>query len=118
MEKMGKINRKVCFTGPFAGDLIGLGQTQAALKSFGRDAVLGDGSDSLLEIRTIPEATSTLIGISKELSQKQLNENAALILVSKVHDSWKVLGMRFDGFQGLLHRNLDMGYWSCLLTAL
>jgi len=118
MEKMGKINRKVCFTGPFADDLIGLGQTQAALKSFGRDSVLGDGSDSLLEIRTIPEATSTLIGISKELSQKQLNEHAALILVSKVHDSWKVLGMRFDGFQGLLHRDLDMGYWSCMLTAL
>jgi hypothetical protein len=53
MEKMGKINRKVCFTGPFADELIGLGQTQAALKSFGRDSVLGDGSDSLLEIRTI-----------------------------------------------------------------
>jgi serine/threonine protein kinase len=118
MEKMGKINRKVCFTGPFADELIGLGQTQAALKSFGRDSVLGDGSDSLLEIRTIPEATSNLIGISKELSQKHLNEHAALILVSKVHGIWKVLGLRFDGFQGLLHRDLDMEYWSCLLTAL
>ena len=118
MEKMGKINRKVSFTGPFADELIGLGQTQAALKSFGRDVVLGDGSDSLLEIRTIPEATSNLIGIAKELSQKQPNEHAALILVAKVHGSWKVLGLRFDGFQGLLNRDLDIDYWSCMLTAL
>ena len=118
LEKVGKINRKVCFTGPLAYELNSLEQTQAALKSFGKDSALGGCSDSCLEVRTVSETSSSLLGIAKELSQNQINKNTVLVLVSKMKDDWKVLGLRFDGFQGLLIRDLDTGYWSHLLSSL
>jgi len=115
---IGKSNREIFFTGPFAEELVRFEGTQAGLKAFGRVSALGDCSDSCIEIRTVFETATTLASIAMELSQSQSNKNTVLVLVSKMKDGWKVLGMRFDGFQGLLHRDLDMGYWSCLLTAL